>query len=573
MHYKDELAEVLAKETDTEKSIFFALLEIPPQADMGDLALPCFRLAKELKKAPNLIASELKEKISGQLAWLQRTEVVGGYLNFYVDPAQYAKAVLQNGFAGSKAPGSGSEGKGKTVLVEYSSPNIAKPFHVGHAFSTLVGEAIANLYEYRGYDVKRLNHLGDYGTQFGKLIAAWRHWGSEEALAEDPITELNRVYVKFYRELGNNPELEDEGRLYFKRLEEKAPEEYELWKLFRDLSLKAFDKIYDRLDIKFDSMLGESFYSDKIPAVIDRLRAMGLLEESEGAQVVNLDSYDLNPCLILKSDGATIYASRDIAAVYYRDETWDFYRNIYVVGAPQKNHFQQVFAVLKEAGFPKADQCIHVAFGTVRFADGIFSTRQGNVILLNDLLAESVAKTKVIIQNNNPDLPMEEVDRIAESVGVGAVRYTFLRNGRERDIVFSWDDMLDFEGDSAPYLQYTFARCSSIMRLAKANGTWPFDPAEINTAHLAGEEEQAIIKLQDGFETAVLEALDSHEPSIMLRNTSQLARAFNRFYNSRSILHAENKEVMKARLILTEATRTYLKAGLEIAGIDALDRM
>ncbi|HHU07013.1 MAG TPA: arginine--tRNA ligase [Clostridiaceae bacterium] len=573
MHYKDELAEVLARETGMEKNIFSDLLEIPPQADMGDLALPCFRLAKELKKAPNQIAVELKGKIAGKLTWLRRAEVVGGYLNIYVEPAQYAETILQKSFAQGATPGFGTEGLEKTVLVEYSSPNIAKPFHVGHAFSTLVGEAIANLYEYRGYCVKRLNHLGDYGTQFGKLIAAWRHWGSEEALADDPITELNRVYVKFYRELEDKPELEDEGRLYFKRLEEKAPEEYELWKLFRDLSLKAFDKIYNRLNIKFDSMLGESFYSDKIPAVVDRLREKGLLVESEGAQVVNLDDYGLNPCLILKSDGATIYASRDIAAVYYRDETWDFYRNIYVVGAPQKNHFQQVFAVLKEADFPKADQCIHVAFGTVRFADGIFSTRQGNVILLNDLLAESVAKTKAIIQNNNPEMPEAEVEKIAESVGVGAVRYTFLRNGRERDIVFSWDDMLDFEGDSAPYLQYTYARCSSIMRLAAANGVWPLDPTKINHEHLAGEEEQSIIKLMDAFEDSVLEALDTHEPSIMLRNISQLARAFNRFYNSRSILHAEDKEVMKARLILTESTRTYLKAGLKIAGIDALERM
>ncbi len=573
MHYKDELAEALAAVSSPEKAVFLSLLEIPPQADMGDLALPCFRLAKELKKAPNLIAAELKEKIDGKLPWLQRIEVVGGYLNFYFDPAQYAESVLQNSFSSGSAPGSGSEGQGKTVLVEYSSPNIAKPFHVGHAFTTLLGEAIANLYEYRGYDVKRLNHLGDYGTQFGKLIAAWRHWGSEEALAKDPITELNRVYVKFYRELVEHPELEDEGRLYFKRLEEKAPEEYELWQLFRDLSLKAFDKIYRRMNIEFDSMLGESFYSDKIPAVVEKLRSLCLLEESEGAQVVNLDSYNLNPCLILKSDGATIYASRDIAAVYYRQEKWDFYRNIYVVGAPQKNHFQQVFAVLKEAGFPKADQCIHVAFGTVRFADGIFSTRQGNVVLLHDLLEESVAKIRVIIKNNNPDMAEEEVNSIAESVGVGAVRYTFLRNGRERDIIFSWDDMLDFEGDSAPYLQYTYARCSSIMRLAKAGGIWPFDPNEINTEHLSGDEEQAIIKLLDGFESSVLEALEAHEPSIMLRNISQLARAFNRFYNSRSILHAEDKEIVKARLVLTESTRIYLGAGLAIAGIDALDRM
>ncbi|HHV41535.1 MAG TPA: arginine--tRNA ligase [Clostridiaceae bacterium] len=575
MQFKNELITVLAEESGLEESVFTPLMEIPPQPEMGDLALPCFRLAKEMRKAPALIAEDLKTKIEGKLPWLKKLDVVGGYLNFFYDPALYATAILRQSREEGFSPGSGIEGNGKTVLVEYSSPNIAKPFHVGHAFSTLVGEAIANLYEYRGYKVMRLNHLGDYGTQFGKLITAWKHWGDEKALAEDPITELNRVYVKFHQELAEHPELEDEGRRYFRLLEEKAPEEYALWELFREVSLEAFAKIYRRLNIEFDNMNGESFYSDQIPAVVDLLREKNLLVESEGAQVVDLEKYNLNPCLILKSDGATIYASRDIAAVYYRDREWDFYRNIYVVGLPQKNHFQQVFAVLKEAGFAKADQCIHVPFGTVRFADVAFSTRQGNVILLDDLLAESVSKTREIILANNPDMADSEVDRIAESVGVGAVRYTFLRNGRERDIIFSWDDMLDFEGDSAPYLQYTFARCSSIMRLAEADKIWPLDQVDLEAAGklLTGQEEQAIFKLAAGFETAVLEALNAHEPSIMLRNISQLARAFNRFYHSSSILHADNEEIIKARLLLTETCRIYLQAGLQLAGIDVLDRM
>lgn len=575
MQFKTELIQLLAAESGLEQSVLASLLEVPPQSDLGDLALPCFRLAKVLRQAPAQIATDLKEKISGKLPWLERIDVVGGYLNFFFDPAQYAAAVLQQCLVSDYCPGSGDEGAEKTVLVEYSSPNIAKPFHVGHAFSTLLGETIANLYEHRGYKVIRLNHLGDYGTQFGKLISAWKRWGDEAALAADPITELNRVYVKFYQELEEYPELEDEGRAYFRLLEDRAPEEYALWELFRRLSLEAFDKIYRRLNISFDNMNGESFYSDQIPGVVELLRDKGLLVESDGALVVNLDEYNLNPCLILKSDGATIYASRDIAAVYYRDREWDFYRNIYVVGLPQKNHFQQVFAVLKKADFAKADQCVHVPFGTVRGADAIFSTRYGNVILLDDLLAESVNKTRDIILANNPDMSETEVDQIAESVGVGAVRYTFLRNGRERDIIFSWDDMLDFEGDSAPYLQYCYARCSSILRLAVTRGIWPqdqIDPVQAGQ-YLTGPDEQAILKLTADFDDAVLEALATHEPSIMLRNISQLARAFNRFYHSHSILHAESEELIKARLMLTEITRQYLFTGLKLAGIDALERM
>lgn len=578
MLYKQKLSVLLHDLTGIDEKEIYNGIEVPPQPEMGDLAFPCFRLAKKLKKAPQAIAQDLYGKLKDRPQWLQEVAIKGGYLNFFYNKEVYARTVLDSFRNPTFRPGKDKlEGEGKTVLVEYSSPNIAKPFHVGHAFTTLLGEAIANLYAYRGYDVKRLNHLGDYGTQFGKLIVAWQLWGSEEALKEDAITELQRVYVKFYDELSERPELEDMGREAFRLLEENSPEERALWERFRSESLIVFERLYRRLGIQFDSMNGESFYSDKIPAVVEMLREKDLLVMSEGAQVVNLDAYNLNPCLILKSDGATIYATRDLAAVYYRDKTWNFDKNIYVVGLPQNNHFQQVFAVLREAGFPKVDDCVHVGFGTVKFADRAFSTRKGNVILLEDLLNESVAKTRKIIEQNNPDMSEQEIAAIAESVGVGAVKYTFLRNGRERDIVFSWDEILDFEGDTAPYLQYSYARCSSILRLAEENYKAISEPAllfdGIDYGLLVSDDELAILKLIDGFEDQIVEALTAHEPSIMLRRISQLARAFNRFYHNHSILKAESTEHSRARLGLTVAVRKTLASGLGLAGIDVLERM
>ncbi|HZK28929.1 MAG TPA: arginine--tRNA ligase, partial [Clostridia bacterium] len=505
---------------------------------------------------------------------LERVETAGGYLNFFIRRDYLARTVLRASIEEGDTPGSTTEGVGKTVIVEYSSPNIAKPFHVGHGFSTFLGEAIANLFEYGGYRVERFNHLGDYGTQFGKLIVAWKLWGDPDALEEAPIKELTRIYVKFHEEAQASPELEQEARDAFSRLEGGEEEEIALWENFREVSLLEFNKIYDRVGISFDNTNGESFYSPMIPGVVKTLKSKGLLEESEGAQVVDLESFGLNPCLILKSDGSTIYASRDIASILYRESVYHFFKNIYVVGVPQKNHFNQVFAVMKRMDFPKADDCVHVAFGTVRFEEGVVATRAGNVVLLETLLNTSVAKTRALIAANNPEMDSRTIDAIAEEVGLGAVRYAYLRNGRERDIIFSWEEMLDFEGDTAPYLLYTVTRCASLARKAPPHlldRAKKIDDEALGL--LVSDDEQELIKEIERFPKAVTAARDAYEPSVMLRQVMTLARSFNTFYHNTAVLRAENDALIVARLALTQAVERTLSAGLRLAGIEPVDRM
>lgn len=570
-NYRKETAELLAPEVPLSAQEVEALLEVPPKDDMGDLAFPCFRLAKELRKAPPAIAGELAEALADKLPeWVKEVKALGPYLNIFFEPSAYAVDVLSDIIEKGDTYGCADIGEGKRIVIDYSSPNIAKPFHVGHAFSTLLGQAIGNLYGTLGFEPVRLNHLGDYGTQFGKLISAWKRWGDREALEENAIEELTRVYVKFHQEAEAHPELEDEARDHFRRLEQGEAMETELWQEFRDLSLKEFNRIYDRLGVHFDNYNGESFYSDKIPAVVDMLKEKGLLELSEGAQVVDLSAYDLNPCLILKSDGTTTYASRDIAAIYYRDQTWDFFRNIYVVGLPQDNHFKQVFAVMERAGFDHPERNVFVGFGTVKFADGDFSTRSGNIIKLDELLNKSVAKTREIIKQNNPDMSEAELDATAEAVGIAAVEYTYLKNGRERDIFFDWDEMLDFEGDTAPYLLYTYTRAGSILRKA---GDW--EPVAIDryTAMLTDPQEMSLLKIMAGIPATVIAAAENREPSILLREISRLARAFNSYYHDHPILKAEEEDTRIARLILTKAVQTVIKRGLDICGIPTVERM
>ncbi len=416
--------------------------------------------------------------------------------------------------------------------------------------------------------------MGDYGTQFGKLIVAWKRWGNPEALKEAPISELTRIYVKFHDEVELLPDLEDEARQAFTRLEQGSEEEMTLWHQFRRVSLDEFNDTYERVNIHFDNMNGESFYAKMTSEVVDLLSEKRLLVESEGAQIVDLEDHGLNPCLILKNDGSTIYATRDIAAVLYRDRMWNFFRNIYVVGIPQINHFNQIFAVMEKLGMPNPERNVHVAFGTVRFADGVFSTRKGNIVLLDELLDAGVAHARAIVKESHPDLGDAEIDEIAERIGVGAVRYTYLASGRERDILFSWEDILDYEGDTAPYLLYTVTRCVSLLRKAE-----PFVLKRLeergfeDAALLIGDDEQRVLKEIVLFPESLAAARAHYEPSMMLRRLMQLARAFNTFYHSTPILRTDDTALVVARLALVQAVERTLKAGLRIAGIEPVDRM
>jgi arginyl-tRNA synthetase len=579
---KDHIAKALSEAVGISSDDVKALFTQPPQPAMGDIAFPCFQLAKTLRKAPALIAGDLKENIDHRLAnpsdplakVVDRVDAVGAYLNFFLRRDTFAEEVIRASILAGDRPGASEEGKGKTVIVEYSSPNIAKPFHVGHGFSTFLGEAIANLYEYAGYNVERFNHLGDYGTQFGKLIVAWKRWGNPEALKEAPISELTRIYVKFHDEVELLPDLEDEARQAFTRLEQGSEEEMTLWHQFRRVSLDEFNDTYERVNIHFDNMNGESFYAKMTSEVVDLLSEKRLLVESEGAQIVDLEDHGLNPCLILKNDGSTIYATRDIAAVLYRDRMWNFFRNIYVVGIPQINHFNQIFAVMEKLGMPNPERNVHVAFGTVRFADGVFSTRKGNIVLLDELLDAGVAHARAIVKESHPDLGDAEIDEIAERIGVGAVRYTYLASGRERDILFSWEDILDYEGDTAPYLLYTVTRCVSLLRKAE-----PFVLKRLeergfeDAALLIGDDEQRVLKEIVLFPESLAAARAHYEPSMMLRRLMQLARAFNTFYHSTPILRTDDTALVVARLALVQAVERTLKAGLRIAGIEPVDRM
>lgn len=577
MNDRQKLVLAIQKETGLDAAKIDELIELPPQSNLGDYAFPCFVLAKTLRKAPAAIATGLAGSLRDKLDCFDRIEAVGGYLNFFLNRSRFvADTVLDVRVAGSRY-GCAQAPTADPVIIEYSSPNIAKPFHVGHAFTTILGHSLARIYSHLGYTVVRMNHLGDYGTQFGKLITAYELWGDEAALLAEPIRELLRIYVKFHDEAKADPTLEQKAREHFRHLEDGAPEEMALWSRFRDLSLKEFAQVYNRLGVSFDNYNGESYYSSQIAAIVDMLSEKGLLEESEGAKVVKLDEFGLPPCIILKSDGTTIYASRDIAAALYRFQTWHFSKNIYVVGTPQALHFQQVFGVLKKAGFAFAENCVHVGFGLVRFADRKLSTRGGDVIFLQDLLQEAVDKTLEIIRTNAalraPDMTEEDMLEIAEKVGIGAITYTFLKNSRERDIVFSYEEMLDFEGDSAPYVLYTYARGCSILRKAAA------DPAMAATADLEAlrklgtDEEFTIARMIEGLPQSIVKAAQTYEPFMIVRQITQLARAFNKFYHNEPVLATADPDLRQARLALVETVCTVLHVGMELAGIQPVERM
>ncbi|MDD6484726.1 MAG: arginine--tRNA ligase [Clostridiales bacterium] len=566
MDFKKYVTDKLKELTGLDEQVISSSLETPPDEKMGDLAFPCFVLAKVMRKAPPIIASELAQKFENDEI-IDKAQAAGGYLNFFFNRAKYASELISAINRAPEAWGKSDIGEGKTVLVEYSSPNIAKPFHIGHLFSTAVGNSLARIYKHLGYNVQSLNHLGDWGTQFGKLICAYKRWGDKEVIEKDPINELLKIYVKFHEEAADNPSLEDEAREYFKRLEDGDEETTSLWSYFREVSLKEFQRVYDMLGVKFDSYNGEAFYSDKMDEVVDILRKKGLLVESEGAQVVDLSDKNMPPCIILKSDGATIYATRDIAAALYRHRTYNFDKNIYVVGNPQALHFKQIFEVMRRADWEWSEGCTHVGFGLVKLPGKNMSTRHGDVVFLEDVLNESIEKTREIIEKNSPD--MEDKDEKAKKIGIGAILYTFLKNSRDKDIIFSWDSMLDFEGESAPYCQYGYARGKSILRRAA-----DIDYSDADMSKAVSDDEYTLIKQLNSFSSAVLDAADKNEPFYINRYVTGLTKAFNKFYNTCPIMKSDvDLETKKARLALVDAVCRVIKTALYLLGIETVESM
>ncbi|MGL4451907.1 MAG: arginine--tRNA ligase [Sarcina sp.] len=563
MNNKNIIASRLKELVDLDIEKIESLVEIPPKSDMGDFAFPCFQLAKVMRKAPNMIATELAEGINKE--GFERVEALGPYVNFFLDKSAFSKSVIEKVLAQGDNYGSGTEGDNKNVVVEFSSPNIAKPFHVGHLFTTAIGNSLYKILKFDGYNPIRINHLGDWGTQFGKLISAYKRWGDEKALEEDAIKELLRIYVKFYYEAKENPELDDEGRMYFKRLEDGCEEEIALWNRFKDLSLKEFNKIYDILGVDFDSWAGESFYNDKMDDVVKFLEDKNILEESNGAKVVMLDEYNMPPCLVVKSDGASIYATRDLAAARYRKEHYNFDKCIYVVGKDQILHFKQVFKTLELAGQDWAKDCVHIPFGVVKFADKKLSTRKGDVVLLEDLLNGAVDNARELIEEKNPNLANKE--ETAKKIGIGAIIFTYLKNTREKDITFNWKEMLSFEGETAPYVQYAYARANSIIKRAGDNLATP-DYSKLTT-----KEEFELSKTLEDFHKVILLAIDKLEPSVVTRYAVDVAKAFNKFYNAHTVLNVEDEELKSARVALIKASAQVIKNALGLIAVEVVDEM
>ena len=550
-----------------------ALIEIPSDEKMGDYAFPCFRLAKALRKAPQMIAADIAGRIAGNEAFA-KVENVNAYVNFFIDRAFFAGQVVEEVNEEGKMYGRSDEGAGRTVIVEYSSPNIAKPFHIGHIRSTVIGNAIYKLYDAVGFDVIRINHLGDYGTQFGKMIVAYRKWGSEDELAKDPIKTLLGYYTRFHQEAKEHPELEDEAREAFVKLEAGAPEETALWKKFRELSLAEFNRVYDMLGITFDSYAGESFYSDKMPRFIEELKEKGLLVESQGAQIVDLEKYGMSPAMITKSDGSSLYVTRDIAAAVYRKETYDFYKCIYVVASQQNLHFRQWKQVLELMGYTWQKDCIHVPFGLVSLSDGddikMMSTREGTVVFLEDVLNTAVEKTAEIMREKNTS--GLDIDEVSKEVGIGAVIFQELSNNRIKDYVFSWDKVLNFDGETGPYVQYTHARASSVLRNASEEELAAIAQGGSDWSYLTGDAAYTLVKLLYRVPDVVLEAAEKYEPSIVTRHLVDIAQAFNKFYHDEHIL-VDNKDEKLAKLALVLASRTVIANCLGLLGIKAPERM
>ena len=568
INFKNEIAKAISKITEIDEQELENYIEIPPNSDLGDYAFPCFKLAKNLRKAPPVIAQEIKEKIDIDESLIEKIDIVGGYLNIYINKETLTKNVLTEITNQKEQYGSSKIGNGKNVVIDYSAPNIAKPFHIGHLRSTVIGGALYKIYNFLGYNSVGINYLGDWGLQFGKVMAGYDMWKDEYDFTKNEIQSILKIYIRFNQEEKEKPELTEKAREYFKRLEEGNEKEVETWKWIRKISLENYQRTYDLLNSKFDSYNGESYYNDKMDAVVSELEQKGLLKESEGAKVVDLEEYNMPPCIIITSAGTTIYATRDLASLKDRINTYNFDKAIYVVGNEQRLHFAQVFKVLELMGYPEyAAKCEHVPFGLVVDKTGEkIGSRKGNSVFLEDILKEAIEKVKKIIDEKNPNL--ENKNDVARKVGVGAIIFNDLSNSRIKDEIFDWDMLLNFQGETGPYIQYIYVRTKSLLEKA---GYIP-DMEKIDFSKLQEKEAIETIKLLYRFNEIVENAAQKNEPSIIARYLIDLAQSYSSFYNEYKIM-TEKQETQDARLLLTYCVGTVLKTGVTLLGMEMPDKM
>lgn len=562
--FKENIAKELEKkDIGLTFDEIYKLIEIPPQDNMGDYSFPCFSLARTMRKNPAIIAEELASSLD--LKAFEKIENLNAYVNFYVDRRMFEEETLNEIIEKKEKYASSDIGKGKNIVVEFSSVNIAKPFHIGHIRSTVIGDALRNIHKFLGYNTIASNYIGDYGTQFGTMIKAYKLWGDDDKLRKSPIKELLNLYVRYNTEAENDEKMKEDARLEFKNLEDGQEEAVRLWSWFKEISFKEFDRVYKMLDIDFDNYNGEAYHSEFIPKVIEELKEKDLLVESDGALIVDLSEFDLPPSIVIKSNGSSAYITRDIATAINRKKVYDFDKNLYVVATQQNLHFDQLFAILKLMGYDFYKDCKHVSFGMVSLKDQTLSTRKGQVVFLEDVLNKAIEKTKEVMESRHTEI--EDIEETAKIVGIGAVKFQELYNNRIKDYVFDWDEVLNFDGETGPYLQYTYARAKSVLRKAG------FEKAEkMNFTKITSDEEFALVKSLANFKDIVIKACEKYEPSLITRHLTEIAKNFNKFYNTCQV-NVEDKEVKEERLALTYASSLVIKIGLGLLGIKTVEKM
>ena len=567
LNFKSIIAEKISKITELDKNELEMYIEVPPNTDLGDYAFPCFKLAKSLRKAPPAIAAEIAEKIETD-EYISKVDVAGGYLNFYINRVALTENVLREIDKSENTYGANNSGEGKNIVIDYSSPNIAKPFHIGHLRNTVIGSALYNIYKYLGYNVTSVNHLGDYGTQFGKMIEGYKRWGSEYNFEENPIDKCMDIYVRINNLCKEDEEVLEICRDNFKKIEDGDPYCVEIWNMFKDMSLKEFKKIYGLLGVEFDSYNGEAFYSDKLDEVVEILDKAGVLVDSEGAKIVDLEEKGLGACMIKKSNGSTIYATRDLAAMLYRSRNYNFDKCLYVVAYEQNLHFKQIFEVAKYLGIPEksVNGLEHVAYGMVRLTTGKMSTREGTVIKVDELLEEAIERVQKVIEEKNPD--MENREEEAKKIGIGAVIFSNLASTIIKDQVFDWNTVLNFNGETGPYIQYVFVRTKSVLEKA---GYVP-NVDEVKFELLNDKSSQKVITTLYNFESVLMSIVEKNEPSLLARYLIELSQNYSNFYNDNKIID-DDKDIQNARVYLSKCVGTVLKTGAKLLGIQMPDRM